>query len=408
MSIQNEIDYSTPTGKFMLVMQGGLAELYSDNLSEETKKGMAERKRQGLYCGSLPFGAIDDQDGVPDPTTYPGLVLAFELAAQGKSDLEVAQALNAQGYRTAGTRGNQPFSNASVRWVLRNRFYLGYLPDGKGEWIDGKHDPFIQEELWEQAQEIRRRNRTSTHVNCPATKRVWSLTGLTYCWHCCGRVHTQYVYHGEPRLGCYNRQKGFGCPQKSASLSVYESQLLAYLTAFHIPEDYQEQILDAHRKLETAYNDQEDRKAKLERQMKRVKELYDWGDYTRAEYQARRDDILKQLRALTPRSDGAEHLERLAQFLADLTPAWNAATSEQRNKLARCLFDEVWVSDKVVVGVKPRGELEPFFRLNYEVVVCENIEGEIPRRVELPLKQGILVLVAANWARATAAIPVPL
>ena len=41
VSIQNDIDYSTPTGKFMLVMQGGLAELYSDNLSEETKKGLA-------------------------------------------------------------------------------------------------------------------------------------------------------------------------------------------------------------------------------------------------------------------------------------------------------------------------------------------------------------------------------
>jgi DNA invertase Pin-like site-specific DNA recombinase len=58
VSIQNDIDYSTPTGKFMLVMQGGLAELYSDNLSEETKKGWHERRKQGLYCGTLPFGAM--------------------------------------------------------------------------------------------------------------------------------------------------------------------------------------------------------------------------------------------------------------------------------------------------------------------------------------------------------------
>ena len=397
VSIQNEIDYSTPTGKFMLVMQGGLAELYSDNLSEETKKGMAERKRQGLYCGSLPFGVMKSEDGVPipDPTTHPGLVLAFEMAAQGKSDPEVAQTLSAQGFRTVGTRGDKPFGTASVRWVLRNRFYLGYLPDGKGGWIEGKHDPFITEDIWERAQEARRRNRTSTHTSCPTGKRIWSLTGLTYCWHCQGRVHTQYVYHGEPRLGCYNRQKGFGCPQKSASLSVYEAQILAYLTAFHIPENYQEQILDAHRKLEAAYDDHEDQKAKLERRMKRVKELYEWGDYTRAEYQVRRDDIVKQLQALTPRPDSAEHLERLAQFLADLPAAWEVATSEQRNKLARCLFDEVWLRDKVVVGVKPRVELEPFFRLNYEVVVRDNIEGEIPRRVELHLKHGLPVLLAA-------------
>ena len=38
VSIQNDMDYSTPMGKFMLVMQGGLAELYSDNLSQETEK----------------------------------------------------------------------------------------------------------------------------------------------------------------------------------------------------------------------------------------------------------------------------------------------------------------------------------------------------------------------------------
>jgi DNA invertase Pin-like site-specific DNA recombinase len=49
VSIQNNMDYSTPTGKFMLVMQGGLAELYSDNLSEETKRGWHERRKQGLY-----------------------------------------------------------------------------------------------------------------------------------------------------------------------------------------------------------------------------------------------------------------------------------------------------------------------------------------------------------------------
>lgn len=39
VSIENNIDYSTPEGKLMLMMQGGLAEFYSENLSRETKKG---------------------------------------------------------------------------------------------------------------------------------------------------------------------------------------------------------------------------------------------------------------------------------------------------------------------------------------------------------------------------------
>ena len=117
VSIQNEIDYSTPTGKFMLVMQGGLAELYSDNLSQEVKNGLGERKAQGLYNGSLPFGVMKGEDGVPvpDPESHPGLVLAFDLAAVGKSDTEVANVLNEKGYRTVGSRGGRPFANYSVR-----------------------------------------------------------------------------------------------------------------------------------------------------------------------------------------------------------------------------------------------------------------------------------------------------
>ena len=68
---------------------------------------------------------------------HPGLVFAFELAGQGRSDREVAQVLNARGYRTVGNRGNRPFGNSSVRHMLTNRFYLGYLPDGERGWIEG-------------------------------------------------------------------------------------------------------------------------------------------------------------------------------------------------------------------------------------------------------------------------------
>ncbi|MFC2068262.1 recombinase family protein [Chloroflexota bacterium] len=157
VSIQNDMDYSTPTGKFMLVTQGGLAELYSDNLSEETKRGWAERRVQGLFCGLLPFGVAKGENDIPipHPDTYQGLATAFELSAKGKSDKEVAQALNEAGYRTAGNRGPRPFSRDTVRGILTNRFYLGYLPNGDGGWVKGRHKSLIGNELREQAQETR-------------------------------------------------------------------------------------------------------------------------------------------------------------------------------------------------------------------------------------------------------------
>ena len=78
------------------------------------------------------------------------------------------------------------------------------------------------------------------------------------------------------------------------------------------------------------------------------------------------------------------HSQRLASFLQDIALAWEAADYEQRNKLARCLFEEIWVRDKKVVAVKPRGEFEPFFRFSLEddYGVNENIELATPTGVE--------------------------
>ena len=53
-------------------------------------------------------------------------------------------------------------------------------------------------------------------------------------------------------------------------------------------------------------------------------------------------------------------------FLSSIGSAWDEANQEQRNKLTRCLFQEVWVKDKGVLAVKPQPELLPFFRLSYE------------------------------------------
>lgn len=89
---QNEkVVFGKQSGIFQKVKHSFIS-LFSFNLSEECKKGWAERKAQGLYCGLLPFGAMkgEDEVPVPHPDTYPGLVRAFELAAQGESDKKIA------------------------------------------------------------------------------------------------------------------------------------------------------------------------------------------------------------------------------------------------------------------------------------------------------------------------------
>ena len=150
VSISEQMDFTSPIGKVQLALLGAFAQYYSDNLSQETKKGWAERRAQGLYCGLLPFGVIKGEDGIPipHPETYPGLLLAFELSAQGNSDREIALSLNKAGYRTAGNQGNRPFSKNTVGGILTNRFYIGQISDGHGGFLKAKHDALISDELF--------------------------------------------------------------------------------------------------------------------------------------------------------------------------------------------------------------------------------------------------------------------
>ena len=150
---------------------------------------------------------------------------------------------------------------------------------------------------------------------------------------------------------------------------MYEKQIEEYLRAFHIPEDYQNKILEAHRKLEAAYEDTSEERTRWEAQLDRIKKLYKWGDIAEEEYRRDREAIQKEMAALAPEASQTTNLDRLAKFLTNIGEAWKVASGEQRNKLARTLFQEIWIKDNQVVAVKPQPELEPFFELNYEEFV---------------------------------------
>ena len=83
----------------------------------------------------------------------------------------------------------------------------------------------------------------------------------------------------------------------------------------------------------------------------------------------------------------------LSSALDDSEKKWFVASVLRHlNQVPEKFFEPM---DKVVVAVKPRPELEPFFRLNFEEFVTQNIEGEQSRRVRLYREHGNSVLVAA-------------
>ncbi|MDP2950434.1 MAG: recombinase family protein [Chloroflexota bacterium] len=387
LSIMEQMDFTTPMGKFALGMFGGMAQLYSDNLGEETKKGWHERRDQGYYCGLLPFGAMKGDDGLPtpDPATYPGLKLAFEESAKGKPDGEIARLLNQKGYRTAGNQGNRPFGKDTVRGLLINRFYVGEIPfreNGKVvRWIKAKHQPFLAQDLFERVQDERQRNRRMCKQH-PRQSRPTALTGIAKCWYCGGKYHVGATKGGKQRLMCYNRaQRLADCPARSALLERYEVQLQAYLVNFHIPEDYQTRILARQKDIAVKQDEISKERARLNQQLERIKKLFQWGDYDEDQYFQEKHGLERQLRELEPSAEYAAVLQRLAEYLSQVPEAWKGATGDQRNRLLRRLFEEVWIKDDQIVALRPRAEMEPFFKLSFEEWVTQHggFEVEAPK-----------------------------
>ncbi len=365
VSIAESMDFTTPIGKVILATLAAFAQYYSDNLASEVRKGKTERKKQGLYNGVLPFGTTKGEDGVPvpHPAAHAGLVLAFELAAAGQTDREVAQALNRAEYRTTGNRGANPFTKDTVRVILQNRFYLGELPDGNGGTLPGKHGAMIEPGLFARAQTARAAN-TKKPIRMGRNYIPWALSGLAVCATCGSSI----VVHGRPdgrkRVRCAGRAQGNGCAAPTFFAAAAEEQLAEVLARFAIPEDERGPLLTAWQRSRRRDVNGAAERARLERKLARLQELYLEGDLDRTLYQAQKAAIAQELAALPPdEAQDAGTGPRLAAFLADVASAWRVATPEERNRLARQLLSGAVVENKTVVAVVPRPELEPFFGL---------------------------------------------
>ena len=130
-SITEHADDS-PTGKLMEAIIESVDEFYSENLAQEVCRGMREAALRGFWMGTYaPFGyrKVYVQDGVktrpklePDPPADAVIKRIFDMALQGKSSLDIAKALNAEG--VASPKGKQ-WLKSTIHTTLNNEAYTG-------------------------------------------------------------------------------------------------------------------------------------------------------------------------------------------------------------------------------------------------------------------------------------------
>lgn len=369
VSINENMDFTSPIGKAMLAMLAAFAQFYSDNLSTETKKGKAERKKQGLHNGPLPFGVALDSRGIPIPDTeawassrsnkspiipYEGLKLAFELSAAGTSDREIARALNRRGHMSSGHMGRNPMSKDSVRVILRNRFYLGELPDDEGGWIPGQHKPMIDEAVFAQAQEQRARRAVGrSGSNVP--RRVTPFTGILVCAECGSPMRVQSsVYYR-----CSRTLQTKECNEPGVSLDSLSSQILNVLNTWDFNDDELPFVERVIREWATEHAPTTESRANASERLRRLKELFLDGGITLDQYreESQRLESMAEASKVYEVATTAEQVSGVLQMLSRLGNTWLQQTPEEQNELMSELFSVIYVKNKQVVALLPRPEV---------------------------------------------------
>lgn len=103
ISLLNDIDTSTPTGKAFLGITAIFNQLYRDEIAFKTKEALShKRAKQEKTGGTVPFGfeLVDGVKLIPQPGEYEVLKVMHSLRQQGHSLREIVGLLNSRGVAT--------------------------------------------------------------------------------------------------------------------------------------------------------------------------------------------------------------------------------------------------------------------------------------------------------------------
>ena len=190
-SVCENLDLSTPAGRWFFSMMGGQAEYYREALSENVSMGLDRLVKEGRWP-NRPKTGYDMIDGLLVPNVDAPLVIeCFRLRGEGMS------------YRVIEERTGLKYS--TVKSILDSRVYRGETVR-KGKWSDGIHDPLISEEEFQNA-----------HRGTAKGVRQSSdpLSGRVVCGLC--NRNMVVAQNGKGHLTYTCRHRGEGCDQPSRS-----------------------------------------------------------------------------------------------------------------------------------------------------------------------------------------------
>ena len=232
---------NNPQGLFMLSIAFGQSKYYVDSLSENTKRGLRQKIRQGGYPSLAPVGYLNDRLDKTidiDHKKAPVILEAFNLYATGNYSMEAISRFLAAN-KVLGVRANKLMKVGIVKRILTNPFYYGYFRYN-GELYQGRHKPLMTKKFFDQVQMVV----TKRGYAFPAQPHNLPFAGFIRCGQCgfiiTGETKTKfykttnhtvrYTYYR-----CTKKSKHIKCSQKFIREEVLAGQLNELIKKHSLP-----------------------------------------------------------------------------------------------------------------------------------------------------------------------------
>ena len=239
--------------KFIHGIKVLMAKNYTDNLSEETTKGLMEKASQGIYPALAPIGYRNNTQTKTievNETKAPTVIKMFKLYATGKYSLQmIVNLINEEGLR--GHKDRKLYK-AHAEKILKNPLYYGEFR-WQSKLFKGTHQPLITKELFDAVQ-----GAFKSHNKQHVTRRQFAYSGLLTCGKC-GCAMTAEMHKGK-----YTYYRCTGFKGKCGNAYIREEELSSKMSevvkAIYVDDELlakvKKSLLSSH-KDEREYHDQQ-------------------------------------------------------------------------------------------------------------------------------------------------------
>lgn len=356
-----------PVGQLLENIIASISEWYSANLGEEIKKSNLSKLKKGEWPHQAPLGykSVKGEEKrvkhVPDEKTAPLVRQAYELFSTGNHSLKTLSEEMAE--RGLKTRYGRILSPENMKKLLTRRFYIGKLV-WNGKEHQGKHEPIIRPELFYRVQEVLKNRSIDTGEK---GKLQFLLRGIAYC-QVCGQRLTGEVHPRGSYYRCLPNLHKKKCQEPYTPVSLLDSQLEALYSRLQPPPKLLEllklemqQIAQKRKRiaarevkgLQRTIADLEARELKLLDEKLSGKVPQEVYDKLESQYQEKRRAAESRLGQLeVDYADPLDFLDKSILVASTLLYLHQRFDFEQRKNLSKAVFEQIYVRDKAIVGVK--------------------------------------------------------